>query len=102
MSKLAFPILLFVSSCGTPEIVDESESASLSCAAGIVRACATPACPTPPAADPVCADYIAVPDCGGCGYYACREASGRCGADGYYLGFAEKYCRRFLSSLRPR
>ena len=36
--------------------------------------------------------------------YACREAqaANACGEDGYYLGYALKYCERFLSSLRPR
>ena len=77
---------------------------ALACAVGIVRLCPTPACtaPTYPAVSTRCSDYIDVPGCGGCQFYACREAEHSCGASGYYLGFAEKYCVRFLQSLRPR
>jgi hypothetical protein len=78
--------------------------AGLACAAGIIRACPEPACSARPAPEASCGGYIDVAGCGGCQFYACREAekAGGCGARGYYLGFAEKYCVRFLQSLRPR
>jgi hypothetical protein len=76
----------------------------IACAAGIVRACDAPACTDEPypARSLVCADYIAVAGCGGCQFYACREAEHSCGASGYYVGYAQKYCERFLAALRPR
>jgi hypothetical protein len=77
---------------------------ALACDAGVIRFCEVPACDAPrfPELSTVCADYIAIPGCGGCQFYACREAAGQCGASGYYLGYAEKYCERFLATLRPR
>lgn len=77
---------------------------AIACAAGLIRFCDVPACAAPPYPGPstVCASYIADPSCGGCQYYACREASGHCGPSGYYVGYAEKYCTRFLQALRPR
>jgi hypothetical protein len=77
---------------------------AIACGAGIVRFCRMPACVAPryPDASNTCADYIGIAGCGGCQFYACREAGQACGADGYYLGFAEKYCERFLLTLRPR
>jgi hypothetical protein len=76
----------------------------IACDAGIPRSCDAPACTAPkyPAVSTVCADYIAIPGCGGCQFYACREAEHACGASGYYLGYAQKYCERFLAVLRPR
>jgi hypothetical protein len=78
--------------------------AAIACAAGVVRYCPALVCDAPsyPSLSTVCADYIAVAGCGGCGFYACREAAGHCGDDGYYVAFAEKYCNRFLLTLRPR
>jgi hypothetical protein len=77
---------------------------AIACAVGIVRLCPMPACTAPayPSVSTTCGDYIDVSDCGGCQFYACREAEHSCGASGYYVGFAEKYCVRFLQSLRPR
>jgi hypothetical protein len=77
---------------------------ALACAAGIIRACPVPACSDQPAPAAACRDYIADAGCGGCQFYACRESekAGGCGPHGYYLGFAEKYCVRFLQALRPR
>jgi hypothetical protein len=77
---------------------------SIACATGIIRDCVAPACtaPTYPGPSTTCSDYIGIEGCGGCQFYACREAEHACGASGYYLGFAEKYCVRFLQSLRPR
>jgi hypothetical protein len=77
---------------------------AIACAAGIVRACPVPACTATPPAATECAGYIDVAGCGGCQFYACREESKRdgCGPRGYYLGYAEKYCVRFLQTLRPR
>jgi hypothetical protein len=77
---------------------------TIACASGLVRFCVVPACDAPryPEVSTVCADYIGIAGCGGCQYYACREAAGHCGASGYYLGFAQKYCERFLLTLRPR
>jgi hypothetical protein len=77
---------------------------SIACAAGIIRACPQPACTDQPAPAATCAGYIADAGCGGCQFYTCREAekTGGCGPRGYYLGFADKYCVRFLQSLRPR
>ena len=76
----------------------------IACAAGIIRACPEPACTATPPAQSECGGYIDVAGCGGCQFYACREAEkrGGCGPHGYYLGYAEKYCVRFLQSLRPR
>ena len=76
----------------------------IACAVGIVRLCPMPACTAPayPSVSATCSDYIDVAGCGGCQFYACREAEHACGASGYYVGFAEKYCLRFLQSLRPR
>jgi hypothetical protein len=76
----------------------------VACAAGIVRLCPEPACTAPayPGPSTTCRDYIGIAGCGGCQFYACREAEHACGATGYYLGFADKYCTRFLQSLRPR
>src|SRR5205807_10225674 len=76
----------------------------IACAAGVVRLCPEPACTAPayPAPSTSCSDYIDLAGCGGCQFYACREAEHACGASGYYLGYAEKYCVRFLQSLRPR
>jgi hypothetical protein len=77
---------------------------AIACAVGIVRLCPMPPCtaPTYPAVSTTCSDYIAVSGCGGCQFYNCREAEHSCGPSGYYDGFAEKYCVRFLQSLRPR
>jgi hypothetical protein len=77
---------------------------AIACAAGIVRLCAMPACTAPlyPAVSSTCRDYIDIAGCGGCQFYACREAEHACGASGYYEAYAEKYCVRFLQSLRPR
>lgn len=76
----------------------------IACAAGIVRFCPVPACTAPayPAVSTTCSDYIDIAGCGGCQFYACREAEHACGASGYYLGYSEKYCVRFLQALRPR
>jgi hypothetical protein len=76
----------------------------IACAAGIVRFCPAPACTAPayPGPSSSCSDYIAIAGCGGCQFYACREAEHPCGASGYYVGYAEKYCTRFLQALRPR
>ncbi len=77
---------------------------AIACAAGIVRLCPMPACDAPPypQPSPTCRDYIAIAGCGGCQFYACREAEHACGPSGYYVAYAEKYCVRFLQSLRPR
>lgn len=76
----------------------------IACSAGIVRLCPEPACtaPTYPSVSTTCSDYIGIAGCGGCQFYNCREAEHACGATGYYRGYAEKYCVRFLQSLRPR
>jgi hypothetical protein len=76
----------------------------VACALGIVRACPMPACTAPayPGPSTTCRDYIGIAGCGGCQFYACREAEHACGASGYYVAYAEKYCVRFLQSLRPR
>ena len=76
----------------------------IACAVGIVRLCPMPACDAPPYPQPstTCSDYIDIAGCGGCQFYACREAEHACGASGYYVAYAEKYCVRFLQSLRPR
>jgi hypothetical protein len=77
---------------------------AIACAAGIVRLCPMPACGAPPYPGPstTCSDYIDIAGCGGCQFYACREAQHACGPSGYYVAYAEKYCVRFLQSLRPR
>ena len=77
---------------------------AIACAAGIVRLCPMPACTAPsyPGPSATCRDYIGIAGCGGCQFYACREAAHACGPTGYYEGYAEKYCVRFLQSLRPR
>jgi len=77
---------------------------AIACAAGIVRLCPMPACTAPPYPEvsTTCSDYIDIAGCGGCQFYACREAEHACGASGYYVAYAEKYCVRFLQSLRPR
>jgi hypothetical protein len=49
----------------------------------------------------MCAADIALAGVAGCQFYACRDAEHPCGADGYYLGFGEKYCERFLTDLAP-
>lgn len=33
--------------------------------------------------------------CGACEYYRCREASARCGSEGYLMNYAYRYCQRF-------
>lgn len=77
---------------------------AIACAAGIVRLCPMPACTAPPypTVSTTCSDYIGIAGCGGCQFYACREAEQACGPSGYYVAYAEKYCVRFLQSLRPR
>src|SRR5262245_39050083 len=77
---------------------------SIGCAAGIVRLCAVPACTAPayPGPSATCRDYIGIAGCGGCQFYNCREAQHACGPSGYYVAYAEKYCVRFLQTLRPR
>lgn len=77
---------------------------AIACAAGIVRLCPMPACTAPayPGPSTTCRDYIGIAGCGGCQFYACREAEHACGDSGYYVAYAEKYCVRFLQSLRPR
>jgi hypothetical protein len=77
---------------------------AIACAAGIVRLCPMPACNAPryPGPSTTCSDYIDIAGCGGCQFYACREAEHACGPSGYYVAYAEKYCVRFLQSLRPR
>lgn len=77
---------------------------TIACAAGIVRSCPMPACTAPPypTVSTTCSDYIGIAGCGGCQFYACREAEHACGPSGYYVAYAEKYCVRFLQSLRPR
>jgi hypothetical protein len=77
---------------------------AIACAAGIVRLCPMPTCDAPPYPVPstTCSDYIGIAGCGGCQFYACREAEHACGPSGYYVAYAEKYCTRFLQSLRPR
>ncbi|HEX6839449.1 MAG TPA: hypothetical protein VF334_22890 [Polyangia bacterium] len=77
---------------------------AIACAAGIVRACPMPPCTAPayPTPSTTCSDYIGIAGCGGCQFYACREAEHACGASGYYIAYADKYCVRFLQSLRPR
>src|SRR6266403_116453 len=64
--------------------------------------CPMPACTAPPypAVSTTCGDYIDIAGCGGCQFYACREAEHACGASGYYLAYAEKYCVRFLDVAR--
>ena len=77
--------------------------ASLACAAGILRECPTPSCEPPPPATS-CADDIALAGCAGCDYCtACREQATSCEAPAAInLGFAKKYCERFLLVLSPR
>jgi hypothetical protein len=79
---------------------------AIACALGIIRYCPVPACTAPsyPDGGRVCSDYIAVPGCGGCQYYVCRDAesSNPCGADGYALKYGYKYCSRFTETTRPR
>ncbi len=77
---------------------------AVACAVGIVRACPMPPCDAPayPGPSTTCSDYIDIAGCGGCQFYACREAEHACGPSGYYVAYAEKYCVRFLQSLRPR
>lgn len=40
--------------------------------------------------------------CGVCEYYTCQEQRWQCGEDGYLIGFAQKYCRRFRLIPEPR
>jgi hypothetical protein len=77
---------------------------AIACGAGVVRFCPMPACDAPsyPGPSTTCSDYIDIAGCGGCQFYACREAQHACGPSGYYVAYAEKYCVRFLQSLRPR
>jgi len=88
---------------GNARIINSSLDA-IACAVGIVRLCPMPACEAPayPGPSATCRDYIGIAGCGGCQFYACREAEHACGASGYYVAYAEKYCVRFLQSLRPR
>jgi hypothetical protein len=75
---------------------------AIACQAGIIRACPATHCDAQPPAEASCGGYIDVAGCGGCQFYACRDAEHGCGAHGYYLGYAQKYCERFLLALRPR
>jgi hypothetical protein len=49
-----------------------------------------------------CDKYIGEPGVAACTYYACRDEIAQCGPTGYYLGFGEKYCERFLVDLSPK
>ncbi|MDB4968499.1 MAG: hypothetical protein JWN44_4188 [Myxococcales bacterium] len=102
---LAIDCAQLASATGTRQISSlTSTLGGIACAAGIVRFCTAPACTAPlyPSPSTTCRDYIDLAGCGGCQFYACREAEHACGASGYYLGYAEKYCVRFLQALRPR
>jgi hypothetical protein len=102
---LAIDCARLASATGTRQINSlTSTLGGIACTAGVVRFCSAPACTAPayPSPSTTCSDYIGIAGCGGCQFYACREAGHTCGPSGYYLGFAEKYCVRFLQALRPR
>jgi hypothetical protein len=97
---------LLATDCAQLALPDEKADlaggfAALACGAGVIRYCPVAPCP-PRAPAATCADYINDASCGGCQFYACREHEGACGPRGYYLGFAVKYCERFLATLAPR
>ncbi len=37
-----------------------------------------------------------------CSFYSCGEEHKKCGKGGYFTGFGEKYCRKFLFDYYPR
>jgi len=103
---------LLATDCATLQAGMASEKAdgpfdvfgALACAVGFSRYCDQVTCTAPkyPGPSSACGDYIDIAGCGGCQFYACREAEDACGSDGYYLGFGEKYCERFLLIVKPR
>ena len=81
----------------------------LFCRLGFFHRCAAPRCMavrSEPAAD--CSEHIDTLGCGSCEYYRCRDAAREepCGANGYYEGFAYRYCVLFAERteavLSPR
>lgn len=80
------------------------------CSLGFMYHCPAPVCEPPPeVVDQLegatrCASYIAVSSCAECDYYSCRENNREesCGEDGYYLGFARRYCLLFTEQTIPR
>ncbi|TNF37141.1 MAG: hypothetical protein EP329_03925 [Deltaproteobacteria bacterium] len=90
--------------------------ARFGCGLGLYRYCPEVACDadadeaegflTAPDAVPdgasACAvDALAYQGCGACAYYACREATAGCGADGYLMRFAHHYCERYRLISEP-
>ncbi len=77
------------------------------CRMGFYAACQTPMCMFDPAieaptASDECSEWLRYGGCGACEYYRCREVLQPCGADGYLLGYAGKYCDRYASVTEPR
>ena len=80
------------------------------CSLGFLYQCPEPVC-MPPAEIAAeletttrCAAYIGVSTCAECDYYLCREQkrAESCGEEGYYLGFARRYCMLFTENTIPR
>jgi hypothetical protein len=51
---------------------------------------------TPVSLDKPCQEHLGTPE-----FYQCREDLFACGEEGYYLGYAHKYCDRFQTETRP-
>ena len=108
------PLLISViGACGSPDTTAPFAVADAGALATVDAAALRPVVPplpadagaadagAPNAATVSCAGYIALPGVAGCAFYACREAQHPCGTSGYYLGYGEKYCERFLLVDRP-
>ena len=76
------------------------------CRLGFLYRCEAPTCEAASDLGEVddCSAYIDMAGCASCEYYACRDArrAEPCGEQGYYVGFAGRYCTLFTESTVPR
>jgi hypothetical protein len=90
------------------------DMANFGCRIGLYRYCETPSCepdqdenftmpaPATPEVMSACAEAaLAWQGCGACDYYRCREETAQCGADGYLMRFAHRYCLRYRLVSEP-
>ena len=93
----------------------DASLAGFGCSLGLYRYCPEVACDA--AADE--RDFVTAPSpapeglsacavaalehqgCGACDYYRCREATARCGPEGYLTRFALRYCERYRLVSEP-
>lgn len=90
--------------------------ADFSCGLGLYRYCPPVTCdaaadeaagfltapsPIPDGASACAGAALTFQGCGACEYYTCREATARCGPDGYLMRFAHHYCERYRLVSEP-